>query len=1257
MSIVPSFAATLVLLALSICPAAPFDAQPSVCVVQYQSASNTFSETLIHDPASPAVLYAYVCTKNYGSCKSLNINLLPSGAQDCYRNVNAPELTVGSTTINTFFSPSSSSLWTSKCPSIYYQINLCQADGTNDREDVTLDELFPGTTTSSVLRNAAPPPDRNLCPELRCNQAGTSEYSWWRTVDSFSVSTAGEHTFTLRGMMQDSIIHTHSNDGNVFSFNLAASTCPPGKVLTSGTCVNCVVGRYKTTTSPNPCVACRSGLYGIVEGATTIVEGCTDCPSGRYGSGTGMTSEEFCVLCAAGKYCTADSSDNVLLCHAGRHGTRGESTPNCGNVCPAGYWCSNGTAIGSENACGAHPTCTESISICYCPAGSIQPLHASPGQYTYGSSPDGTTDKHTSVASCSPGTYCTHGVQHLCPAGTYCEEYSRVSAGPVCTAGFFCPPGSSSRQQQSCSDGNTCDKYCPEATSTPLIAAAGFYTTPVDAPCSERSGAVPCPAGSWCVAGVKRPKLEWKDESATCGGDLPHQLLLNVDEGTPNHGMLNINVLEHREDGTSVVVGVNGLTVSTSICVDNSVHSTPFELVAGVNANALPVLRTKSSENGGFVSYTACRNYQLTLQASDAAASFSVECTVSIVINDINNAPTWLSSTLVDRTVRERSSKGTTVTLSSSGQPAVSLVALDDDVGQELTYEVISTFPASREGVLSVTRCGGVITVQSPTLLYPEVVKLCVRACDDPSFFGSESGSALCSPSTTECTNITVRTENVNDPPTFSSVTACSSISPCVVPEGTLEGVAVVGASMSGTAEDNDGDTLQWHLSSDSEGGHMFTIGLEDGILYAGATATDYETVRSYVLELIVTDNSNEQNNCLSSWCESLGKCCAIRQIRIDVSDINDLPVWPDGFASTVFTVVENSVVGTTIGEPFLATDQDHSSTVTYTVNDKNRDAGLTDRVNVNNLASGTSSLGQLQVNFLIDYEDVAFFLIDLTATDNGAPTPAFAVVEDIRVQVVDVNEPSVVQNAVLSVGENAATGATILDMSSEIIYVDPDEATFGVDLSYSLLASPPYSTYFHVSSSGNLLFLVSALDFETLTANPIILQFRGTQRDAPTLRTNIATIHVTITDENEAPICDDIHIMLDEYVNGGTTVDSIVVTTLVATDPDNNIDAWTLTTNWKSTFALSTPGGVLTVTTASNLNYEDTPIINLIVRVTDEGSKLHFLDDNVFLLPFFFSDSLVFSLLPLFPFENFFLFYQKIAHCILLQLFLYRPT
>ena len=80
----------------------------------------------------------------------------------------------------------------------------------------------------------------------------------------------------------------------------------------------------------------------------------------------------------------------------------------------------------------------------YCPLGSGAPLIAQPGVYTVGPSPA----TRNGTLPCVSGSYCVNGTMLPCPAGRFgCADRlgDPLCNGP-CTAGFYCPTGSSGSQ-------------------------------------------------------------------------------------------------------------------------------------------------------------------------------------------------------------------------------------------------------------------------------------------------------------------------------------------------------------------------------------------------------------------------------------------------------------------------------------------------------------------------------------------------------------------------------------------------------------------------------------------------------------------------------------------------------------------------------------------------------------------------------------------------------------------------------------------
>lgn len=118
-------------------------------------------------------------------------------------------------------------------------------------------------------------------------------------------------------------------------------------------------------------------------------------------------------------------------------------------------------------------------------------------------------------AKCEPGHYCVGGVRRLCPAGRSVDSQpyhastraqlkaaaawvtlSASSSSPCsvarfgstyglssdscsgeCSAGYYCPPGSSSSEELECGDPSL---YCPAGSGRPTPVPSGFYSLAED---------------------------------------------------------------------------------------------------------------------------------------------------------------------------------------------------------------------------------------------------------------------------------------------------------------------------------------------------------------------------------------------------------------------------------------------------------------------------------------------------------------------------------------------------------------------------------------------------------------------------------------------------------------------------------------------------------------------------------------------------------------------------------------------------------
>lgn len=100
-----------------------------------------------------------------------------------------------------------------------------------------------------------------------------------------------------------------------------------------------------------------------------------------------------------------------------------------------------------------------------------------------------------------PGFWAHGGNKLACPAGRYGSSSGLTSnlCDGACDAGFVCPPASTNRRSHVCGDASV---FCPTGSATPTVAFAGFYTVGGDE--TTRHAQRMCPAGSYCVNGVRR---------------------------------------------------------------------------------------------------------------------------------------------------------------------------------------------------------------------------------------------------------------------------------------------------------------------------------------------------------------------------------------------------------------------------------------------------------------------------------------------------------------------------------------------------------------------------------------------------------------------------------------------------------------------------------------------------------------------------------------------------------------------------------
>lgn len=187
------------------------------------------------------------------------------------------------------------------------------------------------------------------------------------------------------------------------------------------------------------------------------------CLAGRYGDSTGLTNSGCSGVCAAGYYCPEQSTSPTQV-QCGYSYVRVEpSDEQVNTVIP-------GARLGKPNSV-------------FCLEGSSVPLVAHPGYSTV----LGNLTTRENEVPCPHGAYCSEGVVYDCPAGRYgiTERLQTPECSGLCQKGFYCPPGSKSRNEIPCPRGRYGDRegltnflcsgacqnpyYCPEGSTEPTV--------------------------------------------------------------------------------------------------------------------------------------------------------------------------------------------------------------------------------------------------------------------------------------------------------------------------------------------------------------------------------------------------------------------------------------------------------------------------------------------------------------------------------------------------------------------------------------------------------------------------------------------------------------------------------------------------------------------------------------------------------------------------------------------------------------------
>ncbi|XP_059167708.1 cadherin-23-like [Physella acuta] len=528
--------------------------------------------------------------------------------------------------------------------------------------------------------------------------------------------------------------------------------------------------------------------------------------------------------------------------------------------------------------------------------------------------------------------------------------------------------------------------------------------------------------------------------------------------------------------------------------------------------------------------------YTLVVIASDGGTSSSGTSTVIVTVTDSNDNTPKFSQSTYSVSLPETITTGTTV-------QTVSATDADDPATDYGKF----SFALSGSSKFTIDSTTGVITnnvdltADSGTTKYT----LLVTATDNKGLAGALTGSAV--------VIVTVTAVNQYDP-TFAS----STVTQVVNENQYAIGDVIVLLTATDADIGQDGQVTLTFVSPQTkfyltQNGNVAEVRLSQNLDFDQGDT-------SFVFYVKATDSGSPAR---SATCT----------VTITVNDVND----------NAPLCTSTMVVHVTEGQTNIATlncqDDDAGTTLAY------QHISTTPST-----ISPTVSAGLVTVSTALDYETGTQYTILIKVSDNGSPVKSTTVTIILYVTDLNDNDPTINGPFTFTVAENQVA-------SSSVLYtVDAKSNDGPTDVLTYLLSD---TTYFQVSSSGEISLKTNAPDYETVGATYNMIIYVKDSAN-PTVRTASQTLTVTVTDVNDMwPVFNPRTYSASpaESVSTGTAV-----TPVTATDGDTTAAYHTITYTITSgnTGAVWSIDNTGAVKTTAALDYETVTSYNLVIQASD---------------------------------------------------------
>jgi hypothetical protein len=943
--------------------------------------------------------------------------------------------------------------------------------------------------------------------------------------------------------------------------------------------LTCPAGSYRPVINDD-CYPCNSGC-GTVDASTPCdAGGCVQCPAGSFsGADNLILSGSDCTSCSAGQFAGAVGAISCGPCPAGKY-QDDERGSTC-KTCEAGYFCAAGS------------TTMKGVTVAT-PAG----VPCAAGRYGAGTAE--TTDQCT--GPCEIGYYCPAGsalatqvkCNSLC-GGVACDVATAAAAS-------FDNPGFPGRY------------YCPVGSATPTAVSLGFVSVcdVTNLICGTQEA---CPLGSYCQNGLATLCPGNTDGSAvsyyggetglstpTCSGFCADGYRCPAGSTTSDPVFCQpITAVDpansYCQKGKVLGCGAGNYTVdSAGLDVDatQNIRAAQLPPPDGFTASNGKLLRLLSWPAPCSASAPRFRSLQ---ENSDDDVAFAANA--AYLAEDATMAANAVAATPIS---------STTIVLR---------YRLAADASQTSVLDASYFSVDATTGVISSAKS---IDYESAdwgaTKNAYVIVEAYLANVNDPN---TPMGAAITCPTTIAITN-------VNEKPNFVTTTLnwdqrdkteCTNCLNSVVDPAFSTNV------LDPDAADELSFTLLSQLPLPSGTVAEFGVSQCSGQLFLKSDALSYAGAVSYTLVIKVEDKA------LSS---------STATVYVSVQDRNDAPTFIYSGGATTYSVNINenapSCAAPCAGDGDAVAIVTGSDTITATDQEEAFAAlswALADATNSFTLRNGPGDSKQvLHINNNLDFEsfppNLNYYDIELSVEDTGAPggaTDKLTTRTTVRVHVLDVNDPPLIEAAVRFVEENSVAGVAVTDASNVAAPITGTDADYIPATASAPATQKDTLTY---SVTGNANFVVDATTGQIRVAPDAVLDYETTTEQTVSLVCSDnaggsanAEITIKLLPMNEVPTIVAQTLRVDELTAAAqaATTQRYPVGTVVAADSD--VPAQTLSLEILTEdgvncnagapssccikFCVDASTGELSVNTGQTFSFEDKETYAVEVRVNDAGA------------------------------------------------------